>query len=218
MKILEKLLKIQSELKAPKNQHNSFGNYNYRNAEDILEALKPLLEKNGCTLNIKDEIIFVGTRYYVQSMATIKDVESGDSESSVAMARESEEKKGMDSAQVTGAASSYARKYALNGLFAIDDTKDPDSNELTKKTIKAATQGSKQETNAKLDIIRQKSEILKLSQDLGLEKGSDNIKVKIFIFSKVGLVLDEKNYVEIISRLQTLKQENNQKDNGTIAI
>lgn len=122
---MENLLKIQSELKAPKLQFNKFGNYAYRNCEDILEALKPLLKKYNCTLTITDDLVLIGTRYYVKAIATIKDKDS--SESSTSYARESDEKKGMDQSQITGAASSYARKYALNGLFLIDDNKDVDS-------------------------------------------------------------------------------------------
>lgn len=117
---------MQSELKAPKSQWNSFGKYNYRNCEDILEGLKPLLKSHGCVVNMSDEIRMVGERYYV--CATAKVVASdGSSVESCAYAREPLSKKGMDDSQITGAASSYARKYALNGLFGIDDTKDADS-------------------------------------------------------------------------------------------
>jgi hypothetical protein len=120
-----KLKLIQSELKAPKNQRNTFGNYNYRSAEDILEAVKPLLLKHECTMTISDTIVEVGGRVYVKATATFLD---GDNRTEVcAFAREEETKKGMDAAQITGSASSYARKYALNGLFLIDDTKDPDA-------------------------------------------------------------------------------------------
>ena len=120
-----KLNLIQSELKAPKNQRNTFGNYNYRSAEDILEAVKPLLLKHECTMTISDTIVEVGGRVYVKATATFLD---GDNTTEVcAFAREEETKKGMDAAQITGSASSYARKYALNGLFLIDDTKDPDA-------------------------------------------------------------------------------------------
>lgn len=125
MTIYEKLVEIQSELKAPKGQYNSFGKYNYRNSEDILEALKPLLKKQGLVILLSDEITLVGTRYYIKATATITDGENKISTTSYA--REEESKKGMDGSQVTGAASSYARKYALNGLFAIDDTKDSDT-------------------------------------------------------------------------------------------
>lgn len=127
MSIYAKLQDIQEKLKAPKNQFNKFGNYNYRNCEDILEGVKPLLKENGCVLIIRDEIQVIGDRYYIRAIVTLIDTESGKETFSTALAREEESKKGMDGAQVTGAASSYARKYALNGLFAIDDTKDADS-------------------------------------------------------------------------------------------
>jgi hypothetical protein len=117
------LAEIQKKLKAPKNQHNNFGNYNYRSCEDILEAVKPLLDDMWLTIN--DEIVPVGNRYYIKATATLHGT---DTEISVsAYAREEETKKGMDASQITGSASSYARKYALNGLFLIDDTKDADT-------------------------------------------------------------------------------------------
>lgn len=122
---MNKLLEIQSRLKAPKGQFNSFGKYNYRNCEDILEAVKPLLKELGATLVISDEIVEMGGRFYVKATATLTD---GDMiTKATAYAREAADKKGMDEAQITGSASSYARKYALNGLFLIDDTKDADS-------------------------------------------------------------------------------------------
>lgn len=120
------LMKIQGSLKAPKGQKNKFGNYNYRSCEDILEALKIPLKDNNCSLTISDKIILVGSRYYVEATATLKN-SKGDSVIVTASAREAETKKGMDESQITGASSSYARKYALNGLFAIDDTADADS-------------------------------------------------------------------------------------------
>ena len=127
---ISKIALIQKELKAPKNQKNTFGNYNYRNQEDILEAVKPLLSNAGLVLTISDEMVAVqdsveGSRVYVKATATITDGES--SISNTAYARESQDKKGMDHSQITGATSSYARKYCLNGLFLIDDTKDADS-------------------------------------------------------------------------------------------
>ena len=128
---------IQTKLKAPKSQRNSFGNYNYRSCEDILEAVKPLLDEFKVALTIKDEIILIGERYYIKATATLIDIDTGDTTETSAYARESAEKRGMDSSQVTGATSSYARKYALNGLFAIDDNKDADAtNTHGKDTIK----------------------------------------------------------------------------------
>lgn len=128
MNIYEKLLKAQVELKAPKGQYNSFGKYKYRSCEDILEALKPVLDKFKLTLFIKDDVIEVNTRNYVKATITLVNIEKPDEiiETS-ALAREEETKKGMDGSQITGASSSYARKYALNGMFMIDDTKDSDS-------------------------------------------------------------------------------------------
>ena len=125
--IRQKLQGIQSSLKAPKGQTNKFGGYRYRSAEDILEALKPLLGEWGCSLVIQDEMVEVGGRVYVKATANLIDNETESVLSTSAFAREAEVKKGMDDAQITGSASSYARKYALNGLFAIDDTKDPDA-------------------------------------------------------------------------------------------
>lgn len=123
---MKELISIQTELKAPKNLYNSYGNYKYRNAEAILEAVKPLLLKYECLLIINDEITLIGDRYYVKATAILTN-KQGKTISTSAFAREPLNKKGQDESQVTGAASSYARKYALNGLFAIDDTKDADT-------------------------------------------------------------------------------------------
>jgi hypothetical protein len=129
MLAIMKLTTIQNELKAPKNQLNKFGGYNYRNCEDILEALKPLLLKHNSAVTLSDELVMVGDRFYVKATATLHCFSDNDIDtiSVSAYAREDESKKGMDASQVTGASSSYARKYALNGLFAIDDTKDSDA-------------------------------------------------------------------------------------------
>lgn len=126
MGVYEKLLAIQTELKAPKAQFNNFGKYKYRNCEDILESLKPILAKNRATITISDDVVSVGNRIYIRATAKIVDTETGESVETTAYAREEESKKGMDGSQLTGSSSSYARKYALNGLFAIDDTKDSD--------------------------------------------------------------------------------------------
>ena len=141
---MKELLQIQSELKAPKGQYNSFGKYKYRSCEDILEAVKPLCVKHGVILTLSDEMVQVGERYYIKATARLQ--KEGCSDVSVtAYAREALEKKGMDDSQITGTASSYARKYALNGLFCIDDTKDADTDEYAKKT-KA---GAKSDTSDK---------------------------------------------------------------------
>jgi hypothetical protein len=131
--IHQKLIQIQRDLKAPKNQWNSFGKYKYRSCEDILEGLKPILHELGLTISLEDEIKNIGDRYYVCSTAIITDGEH--QVSTMAYAREEESKKGMDSSQVTGAASSYARKYSLNGLLAIDDTKDSDKTSDAKQMV-----------------------------------------------------------------------------------
>ena len=141
MSIFKKLLKIQSELNCPKNSYNKFGNYHYRSAEAILEAVKPICLKYNCAIFISDSIKQIGDRYYVEAQATLVDTDVGIEEfiSTTALAREETEKKGMDASQITGAASSYARKYALNGLLAIDDAKDADGLEPDKPTQKPVT-------------------------------------------------------------------------------
>ena len=131
--MIKNLVNIQNELKAPKSNFNSFGKYRYRSAEDILTAVKPLLAKYCCTMTITDEVVFIGGRFYIKATATITD-EDGNTESVSAFAREDESKKGMDGSQITGTASSYSRKYCLNGMFLIDDTKDADTNEFYNQT------------------------------------------------------------------------------------
>lgn len=161
---MQKLINIQRDLKAPKNMYNSFGKYNYRNCEGILEAVKPLLAREGCTLKLSDKVVNVGDRYYIEATATISDGNA--TESATGLAREDENKKGMDGAQITGSASSYARKYALNGLFLIDDTKDADADEYrvqnTPEKVEMATSAQKKML---IDLCKEKgvdvNEILK---------------------------------------------------------
>ena len=136
MGIQEKLMNIQYELKCNKSQYNSFGRYAYRSSEDILEAVKPLLYKYKATLVINDDIVLIGDRFYVKATSKITDIETGECVESTAFAREDESQKGMSSAQVTGSVSSYARKYSMNALFAIDDNKDADSINTHNKDIK----------------------------------------------------------------------------------
>ena len=136
MGIQEKLMNIQYELKCNKSQYNSFGRYAYRSSEDILEAVKPLLYKYKATLVINDDIVLIGDRFYVKATSKITDIETGECVESTAFAREDESQKGMSSAQVTGSVSSYARKYSMNALFAIDDNKDADSTNTHNKDIK----------------------------------------------------------------------------------
>jgi len=179
MKLAEKLLLIQSELKAPKNQRNTFGNYNYRSAEDILEALKPLLVKHKATMTIDDDMVNLQNRFYpmyqeevydnksksmvsvyrvtgdqrfyIKATVTLRDIESDEFITTSAFAREEETKKGQDASQTTGSTSSYARKYALNGMFAIDDTKDSDA---TNTHGKEETLPKRSENASQSDIIQ----------------------------------------------------------------
>lgn len=149
-----KVLVVQNELKAPKGQYNSFGKYHYRSCEDILEAVKPLLVKQGLLLTISDDIISVGDRVYVKATVTISDGEH--SITNTALAREEESKKGMDGSQVTGASSSYARKYALNGMFCIDDTKDSDVTNVG-QSVKSKTEENPMMDMAMSDINNAKT-------------------------------------------------------------
>ena len=138
---MNKLLQIQQELKAPKDLYNSFGEYSYRSAESILQALKPLLKQTETTLTISDDLIFMGDRYYVKATVTLKDATTEKViAETTAFAREEAEKKKMDGSQITGASSSYARKYALNGMFCIDDVKDSDATNTGEKTENKPTQ------------------------------------------------------------------------------
>lgn len=136
---LKRVGMAQSELKAPKNQYNSFGNYNYRSCEDILESAKPINKKYGLVLLLTDKPVCIGQRYYIEATARLYDIESEQFIEATASAREADTKKGMDDSQVTGTASSYARKYALNGLYNIDDTKDADTDAYKKQTTTNTT-------------------------------------------------------------------------------
>ena len=160
-----KLVEVQSKLKAPKSQFNKFGNYAYRNCEDILEALKPLLNEVRAIINISDDVVLVGERYYIKATVKFICAESGEVIEASAMAREEENKKGMDSSQLTGSTSSYARKYALNGLFAIDDTKVSYTTNTHNKEQNKASNG---------DIISE-AQVKRL---FVLAKGKDTDKVK----------------------------------------
>jgi len=151
--IYEKLAVIQQDLKAPKNQYNSFGEYKYRSCEDILEAVKPLLKKLNLILRLNDELINIGDRYYIKALVAITDIKTEASLSATAYARETENKPKMDAAQITGTASSYARKYALNGLFLIDDTKDADTDEHAKQTG-AEPKAEKKATEKQIELVK----------------------------------------------------------------
>lgn len=169
MTIHEKMMKIQTTLKAPKNLVNSFGNYKYRNAEGILEAVKPLLAENKLSMYISDDVQAVNDRVYVKATVSIFDIETGESVMATASAREALNKKGMDDSQITGTASSYARKYALNGIFLLDDTKDADTDENQKECTARANKQEQEKNKEKLDqmkisLVKQKT-LLDLCED-----------------------------------------------------
>ena len=166
LNLTQKLLNAQAELKAPKGQYNSFGKYKYRSAEDILEAVKPINAKHGVLLTITDEPVLIGDWHYIKATATVTD--GSDSLVVTAYARESLNKKGMDDSQITGTASSYARKYALNGLYLIDDTKDADTDEYRNQGNKAPA--SKSASQAEIGNL--KKEIIAFSK-LMTEQGKD---------------------------------------------
>lgn len=183
LSLIEKVVRVQSELKAPKGQFNSFGKYNYRSCEDIVEAVKPILKQYGIVLNLSDELVLIGDRYYIKAVAGLTD--GTDVIQSVAYAREPQELKGMTDSQISGTASSYARKYALNGLLAIDDTKDPDTDEFAKTTeqepkeeIKATPKQleilNKYYTGEKLTKLLEMNKISKI-EDLPMTKASELI-------------------------------------------
>ena len=143
MNVHEKLLHVQQNLKAPKSQYNKFGDFHYRSCEDIQEAVKPLLAEVKAILLTGDEIVQIGSRFYIKATATFQDTESPECVTNTAFARENEEKPKMDAAQITGSCSSYARKYALNGLFCIDDSKDSDTQEQKPPVAPAQNRGTK---------------------------------------------------------------------------
>ena len=164
---MSNLMNVQMKLKAPKNNRNSFGGYNYRSCEDILESVKPILIQYNCRLTLSDELVQIGDRYYIKATATFSDLDNGETVQVTAYAREAETKKGMDDSQITGTASSYARKYALNGLFLIDDTKDADTDEYQKQTRKK-------------DIVRDPDDIISAQEasilKLQLEKTNSDVR------------------------------------------
>lgn len=164
-KLKAKLLNMQQELKATKSQYNSFGKYSYRSCEDILEAVKPLLAKNKCILTLEDRVELIGDRYYIKAIAILEDAESEGKIEKWAMAREQSEKKGMDESQITGATSSYARKYALNGLFCIDDNKDADTDEQKRVVNAAEKLEPKTISKEQIDYIKNYIEKNKIAED-----------------------------------------------------
>lgn len=207
--MITKLALIQQELNAPKNQYNDYGKYNYRSCEDILIGLKPCLEKVGCALTITDEIVQVGERYYVKATATLHDKESDSKISNVAYAREELTKKGMDASQITGAASSYARKYALNGLFCIDDEKDADVTNKEKKVKKQEQTKAQEQAEAEQKAIEnQLINDVKVKVLIG-KCESENVPVeKILKLYKVTAIenITEKMFRNIIDNFEKIKE------------
>ena len=193
--IYMKLVEVQSELKAPKSQFNKFGNYSYRNCEDILEALKPILNKVKAIVNISDEVVLVGERYYIKATVKFIDAETGEVVEASAMAREEESKKGMDASQLTGSTSSYARKYALNGLFAIDDTKDSDTTN----------------THGKDNVTTLSDAQLKRMYAIGSKAGYSNSKVDTMIkqkYSKDAKFMTKTEYDNVVDGLEKIVKKN----------
>jgi len=202
--IIEKLQLIQQELIAPKNQYNSFGKYNYRSCEDILEGLKPCLKKVKAAVTVSDTIEMVGNRYYVKATATLFDSESNESVSNTAYAREDDSKKGMDASQITGSTSSYARKYALNGLFCIDDVKDADSRDNRQKEAEKQHKEEKEMKDAENMMIS----AIKV-QALAARCEKDKVDIgKILMLYKVNRLEDltEKKYSHINIHWEDIKK------------
>ncbi|MBQ8279522.1 MAG: ERF family protein [Roseburia sp.] len=206
MNVYEKLATVQQELIAPKNQYNKFGNYNYRSCEDILEGLKPLLQKVKAVVKITDEVVLIGDRYYIQATATFIDIENGESVSNIAYAREEENVKGMSCSQITGSASSYARKYALNGLFCIDDVKDADSRD--NRQGEAIEQKKTEEQQQEIERMKI-SEVKVKSLQTRCEKEGVSID-KITRLYKVGNLaeLTEKQFRNINDHWEDIKKVN----------
>lgn len=195
-----RLMNIQQKLKAPKNQRNNFGNYNYRSAEDILEAVKPILKEERCVIIIGDEVVSVGDRIYVKATARLIGVDDGKEISSVsAFAREPEDKKGQDDSQITGATSSYARKYALNGLLCIDDTKDADATNTHGKEAPAKPVKKELTAEEKAQQVKEKVNTMcvQIKQMTIFEEGSEEYKKAVSFAQKI----NEMGYTEDANRL-----------------
>ena len=195
-----KLMDVQNKLKAPKSQINKFGGYKYRNCEDILEALKPLLAEEKALVLLSDKVEYIEGRYYIRALAKFVDAETGNTIEVSGQAREEESKKGMDASQLTGSTSSYARKYALNGLFAIDDTKDADTLNTHGKEPQTVTRGN----DYKVTIAQ-----LRSLYTIASEKGFDKDAVKGHVekrFSKEPKDLTQTEYKRAVEGYQ--KKEN----------
>lgn len=193
--LYKKLMNVQNKLDVPKNRNNKFGGFKYRSAEDILEAVKPLLLKEGLVLIIGDEVVNIQDRFYIKAIANLSDTETGQTIQSTASAREPDNKKGMDVAQVTGSTSSYARKYALNGLFSIDDTKDPD----------ATNQGKNDEVVN--PTATQLEALYSLGEELGIEK-EDTIRTLNTKFGTMPTKITMEQYNTTVKTLENMKEGN----------
>lgn len=205
--LVKKLIWIQNRLKVPKSQYNSFSDFYYRSAEDILEALKPLLAEQELTLFINDEIVQIGERYYIKAVCTLTD--GKENIETQAFAREAENKKGSDESQITGACSSYARKYALNGMFCIDDAKDPDSED--NREIKK-TQNVKRKFSKKTETKKEESKTEEfISEDTDIILGLDEIQtlkgLTTYFNTYQSKVKDKSAFIKAVNARRTLIQE-----------
>lgn len=224
--LLEKLNIIQTKLKVSKNQYNNFGKYSYRSCEDILESLKAFLDEFGLIINLSDEVELIGDRFYIKAIAKLIDVETGASYETKAYAREAESKKGMDSAQVTGATSSYARKYALNGLLAIDDTKDNDYYDNRNLKQNNANSGkykeNKNNNTNKLTLDEAKKIVLNFGDFNNISLGQlakENIGAVKDLYKKAGnpknkeacrlILMDYKKQMQTIKAMEKANKESN---------
>lgn len=214
--LYEKLLEVQMKLNAPKSNYNSFGKYNYRSCEDILQGVKPLLQEIGLMMIINDELVSIGNRYYIKATATVIDLKSSENISNTAYAREEESKKGMDGSQITGTASSYARKYALNGLLLIDDTKDADTNEFKETQNNSPKQETKKEKHERLekeqtsetppssDLLNEAMESRRELETLKIDIRSK--EVKNTIYQNTGLVQQDPTYLSDTNVLKLISE------------
>ncbi len=218
MSVYQKLLNIQTQLKAPKSQYNSYGKYYYRNCEDILEAVKPLLKKENCTLFLTDEVETIENRFYIKVTVHFVDIDDGTTINVTAFAREEESKKGMDGSQVTGASSSYARKYALNGLFCIDDTKDSDTtNKGEDKPDEAKKEEGEEEkrlANAIKSIdelVKKLIEVKKVEKNVVTNVIKENFQKKGKGIANYNAIKDLETATKVYKALQTLYKESEEK-------
>ena len=201
--IYEKLSAIQEELKAPKGQFNDYGNYKYRSAEDILEAVKPLCRKYKAVLMLNDTIEMAGERFYVRATVELRDLEDNDFIITEAYAREEDAKKGMDASQITGSSSSYARKYALNGMFCIDDTKDADTNEQHEVIAEAKKKETKEKAKAEQenDPIISHEKVEEITKIIRGKQTTIDVVLRIYGVEKLA-DLTESQYQNLLKKLE----------------